>query len=371
MPMVSVRRAPSYDDRLMDETVAAHFEALGVEKDLSPEMRVLLKPNLLAGRAPALAVTTHPGLLGAVARWLRARGIRDIVLADSPGGVYTAAALRKVYAACGLNVLSPLVTLNEDVSSGERGGFTLIRPVLEADYIINCAKLKTHGLTVMSAGVKNLFGCIPGLKKPEFHCLKPTIGSFSDMLVALAQAISPQITLLDAVDCMEGNGPGGGTVRHMGVTLASRSPHALDEQAALLMGLRPSMVPVLRAARECGVLSGNVELAGDTPVPADPPFLLPDAITGRERLFSANGIFHRLCGRGRAYPSVLPEKCVGCGRCAESCPMHIIQIRSQKAVISEKGCISCFCCQEMCPAHAIEARRTHGERRIPRPSRLP
>ena len=96
MPMVSVRRAPSYDDRLMDETVAAHFEALGVEKDLSPEMRVLLKPNLLAGRAPALAVTTHPGLLGAVARWLRARGIRDIVLADSPGGVYTAAALRKV-----------------------------------------------------------------------------------------------------------------------------------------------------------------------------------------------------------------------------------------------------------------------------------
>ena len=87
MPMVSVRRAPSYDDRLMDETVAAHFEALGVEKDLSPEMRVLLKPNLLAGRAPALAVTTHPGLLGAVARWLRARGIRDIVLADSPGGV--------------------------------------------------------------------------------------------------------------------------------------------------------------------------------------------------------------------------------------------------------------------------------------------
>ena len=54
--------------------------------------------------------------------------------------------------------------------------------------------------------------------------------------------------------------------------------------------------------------------------------------------------------------SIDPQKCARCGRCAESCPMHLIRIENRKAVMTSRGCISCFCCQEMCPAHAIEAR---------------
>ena len=97
-------------------------------------------------------------------------------------------------------------------------------------------------------------------------------------------------------------------------------------------------------------------LAGDVLVPADPPFRLPDAILGKERFLSGNGLFHRFFGRGRALPRVDAAMCVGCGRCAESCPMHLIRIENRKAVMTSRGCISCFCCQEMCPAHAIEAR---------------
>lgn len=98
-------------------------------------------------------------------------------------------------------------------------------------------------------------------------------------------------------------------------------------------------------------------LTGDALVPASPPFRLPDAIVGKERFLSGNGLFHRFFGRGRALPRVDAAKCIGCGRCAESCPMHLIHIENRKAVMTSKGCISCFCCQEMCPAHAIEARR--------------
>lgn len=356
MPIVSVQAAGRYAPEILDRAVAAHFEALSVSGDLRPGMHVLIKPNLLAAREPALAVTTHPEVLAAVARWLRAHGISQITLADSPGGVYSAAMLKKLYAACGLSPLEELLTLNLDVSSGRCGGFTLITPVLKADYIINCAKLKTHGLTVMTAGVKNLFGCIPGLKKPEWHCLKPTIGAFSDLLIDLSQAVAPQITLLDAVDCIEGNGPGGGEVRHMGMTLCSRSPYALDEQAALLMGLRGDMPPTVQAARRRGLMQEPTVLAGDALIPADPPFRLPDAVLGKERFLSRKGLFHRFFGRGRALPHVDAAKCVGCGRCAESCPMHLIRIENRKAVMTSRGCISCFCCQEMCPAHAIEAR---------------
>ena len=81
MPIVSVQAAGRYDPEVLDRAVAAHFEALDVAGDLRPGMHVLLKPNLLAARDPALAVTTHPELLAAVARWLRAHGISVTVSA--------------------------------------------------------------------------------------------------------------------------------------------------------------------------------------------------------------------------------------------------------------------------------------------------
>ena len=61
-------------------------------------------------------------------------------------------------------------------------------------------------------------------------------------------------------------------------------------------------------------------------------------------------------------PSVETDNCVGCGKCAESCPAHIIRIKEdrsgrKRAVFQKKGCISCFCCQEMCPMKAIEVRK--------------
>lgn len=355
MPLVSLRAVARYEDALIDEAIAAHFEALRVAEDLKPGMRVLLKPNLLAACDPASAVTTHPALLAGVARWLRAHGVEHITLADSPGGPYTPAALRALYQACGLAPLAELLTLNEDVSYRSRGGFNLLTPVLEADYIINCAKLKTHGLTVMTAGVKNLFGCIPGLQKPEWHCRRPSLDGFANALVDLCETVKPDLTLIDAVDCIEGNGPGGGDVRRMGMTICSRSPYGADEIGAKLMGLPEGLFPVLQAARRRGLPGEAITLTGDALVPAVPPFRLPDAIVGKEKLFTANGLFHHFFGRRRR-PRVAADQCIGCGKCAESCPMHLIEIHDRKAFIRPKGCISCFCCQEMCPAHAINAK---------------
>ena len=354
MPIVSVHKTERYDEQLLDSAIAAHFAALNVAADIKPGMKVLIKPNLLTGRDPALAVTTHPAVLRAVAKWLRAHGVEHITLADSPGGMYTPALLRKFYAVSGFTALSDVLTLNEDCSHGEKNGFNILTPVLEADYIINCAKLKTHGLTVMSAGVKNLFGCIPGLQKPEWHAKRSTLDGFSDMLIDLCETVKPHLTLIDAIDCMEGNGPGGGTVRYMGYTLCSRSPYAVDEAGAQLMALPDRMAPIIRAARRRKLPAEPVSLCGDPIVPASPAFVLPDSVHGKERLLSFNGLFHHFFGRKRSYPKLVPDRCVGCGKCAESCPEHLIEIVDRKAVIQRKGCISCFCCQEMCPAHAID-----------------
>ena len=57
------------------------------------------------------------------------------------------------------------------------------------------------------------------------------------------------------------------------------------------------------------------------------------------------------------YPRIRRKSCVGCGKCAESCPQHTIAVRGGKAQIDYSKCIRCFCCHEMCPKHVIDIRR--------------
>ena len=47
------------------------------------------------------------------------------------------------------------------------------------------------------------------------------------------------------------------------------------------------------------------------------------------------------------------EKCVGCGVCAENCPMDLITEQDGKYVINEDECVSCGSCESNCPNEAI------------------
>ncbi len=370
MGIVSVCQVDAYREDLLERAIEQHFSRIRAEELIRPGMRVLLKPNLLAARKPETAVTTRPEILMAICKRLRSMGITDIVIADSPGGLYTPAMLHSIYSVSGLKRLSDVATLNQDVSweqvfcpeGFKNRTFNIIRPILQADVVINVAKLKTHSMTMLSAGIKNLFGSIPGLQKPEMHYRHPELEGFSNMLCELAKFVNPAITILDAIDCMEGNGPSNGTVRHMGLTMAARNVFEQDAYAATLMGLAPDKVAMLRIARERGWYDpSELQIVGDAAQAANPPFVLPDSagidfagvlpgfMRGPASKFLKK-VFHTV-------PKLDQSKCVGCGKCAESCPPRIIRIESGKAVFTAKGCISCFCCQEMCPAHAIQVKR--------------
>lgn len=55
-----------------------------------------------------------------------------------------------------------------------------------------------------------------------------------------------------------------------------------------------------------------------------------------------------------ARPFTIPERCQGCGTCAEVCPTIAINIEHSTSVIDRDLCNGCFDCMHACPEHAID-----------------
>jgi uncharacterized protein (DUF362 family) len=201
--------------------------------EIPPGSRVLLKPNLLSPAKPEEAVLTHPLVIRAAVEYVLARKALPLVY-DSPamgpfekilrdGGIR--ASLEGLDVACRPFQESEMVDIGPTF-----GEIDLAREVLEADVIINLPKLKTHGQMLLTLGVKNLFGCVVGYRKPEWHMRAGVDKAmFARLLVLIARRIRPAFTVLDGVLAMEGEGSGkGGVPRHIGVLMGSREPLALD-----------------------------------------------------------------------------------------------------------------------------------------------
>lgn len=374
MSVISITENKSYCQEEINEAVKLHFERFSIKEKLKPGMKVTIKPNLLMKRKPEEFTTTHPSLVEGTILFLQEIGIRDITVADSPGGLYTASALKGIYEASGMAAVCEKTgaKLNFDTGFENVGNetaklvksFPIINPVAQADFLIDICKLKSHGMTGLSGGVKNLFGCIPGLTKPEFHWRFPQKELFCQMLVDLCETVQPDFVLTDAVVSMEGNGPSGGTKRETGLILASDSPYDLDYYLSWLIGLEPQEILTVKAAVEDGLCVGcleDLELIGFSPkrimdfkLPQD---MSVDFISHVPGLFQkpVKAVTKRFL---TTKPAIRKKDCVGCGKCAESCPAKTIQITDGKAQINYSKCIRCFCCHEMCPVKAIDMKRS-------------
>lgn len=56
------------------------------------------------------------------------------------------------------------------------------------------------------------------------------------------------------------------------------------------------------------------------------------------------------------------QRCIGCGKCARSCPMRSMKIQDKKAAYNVHNCILCGVCTEVCPVDAIHyGRKKEGE----------
>lgn len=373
-PDVVVVGCADYSRGAVTDALEQVLKPLGGLDWVVPGMRVAIKANLVSFLKPEKAATTHPVLLCELVRMLVSKGA-SVVVGDSPGGLFTAAFVNRVYNATGMKAVEQAGgRLNSNFAEREAEfseasvcrKFRYTAWLDDADAIINFCKLKTHGMMAMTCGAKNMFGTIPGTLKPEYHFRYPDPRDFARMIVDLNQYFKPRLTIVDAVECMEGNGPTGGVPRHMGALIAGENSHKVDLVCAEMIGLRREDVPTLEAAFERGLIPVSRK---DLVVEGDPAvFTLADfqrIVTGNSHLFAGDGksLKGRLTGAflGKVLaqkPAVKCKQCVGCEVCYNICPVKAITMIDKVPRIDRKKCIRCFCCQEFCPQSAMVVRRT-------------
>lgn len=364
---VAVVRCKTYDVEAVKPALEEALNAVNGLDFVKSGMKIIIKPNLVSFKKPDAAATTHPALLEALVEMLLARGA-DVTIGDSPGGPHSLPLLNRVYAATGMDRLEKLGAklnrnMNEKTVDFPEGkvlkNFTYTEYLDEADAIIDFCKLKSHGMLGMSAAVKNLFGTIPGLKKPEVHYKFQNDAEFADMLVDLNEYFKPRLAICDAVVGMEGNGPTAGTPRQIGAIIASKSTYYADVVGAELIGMNIDGLPTLQAAYERGFApssSKNLRVYGDIRALTVDDFKAPP-VRGLSFMRKGN-VLHFISKAALEHKPTLKKRlCVGCGECARMCPAKAIEMKNKKPHINREKCIRCFCCQEFCPRAAMVAHR--------------
>lgn len=364
---VAVVRCKTYDVEAVKPALEEAVNAVNGLDFVKSGMKIIIKPNLVSFKKPDAAATTHPALLEALVEMLLARGA-DVTIGDSPGGPHSLPLLNRVYAATGMDRLEKLGAklnrnMNEKTVDFPEGkvlkNFTYTEYLDEADAIIDFCKLKSHGMLGMSAAVKNLFGTIPGLKKPEVHYKFQNDAEFADMLVDLNEYFKPRLAICDAVVGMEGNGPTAGTPRQIGAIIASKSTYYADVVGAELIGMNIDGLPTLQAAYERGFApasSKNLRVYGDIRALTVDDFKAPP-VRGLSFMRKGN-VLHFISKAALEHKPTLKKRlCAGCGECARMCPAKAIEMKNKKPHINREKCIRCFCCQEFCPRAAMVAHR--------------
>ena len=125
--------------------------------------------------------------------------------------------------------------------------------------IISAAKLKTHSGTIVTLGMKNMFGLLPDKFKAKYHAQ-----GISKVIVDINSVLRPALTVVDGFVGMEGSGPSRGDPVQMDTVIAGTDPVATDATAARIMGFDPHTISHIRRAHEKGIGEiDNIEVVGD------------------------------------------------------------------------------------------------------------
>lgn len=210
--------------------------------------KVLLKPNLVIGghksqRPDGVVTTTN--MIEWIIDILRDYGISDITIGD--GGVIHREINLNTLRAYEWSGVGPLAQkLGIETLDLNKGPFTTVdfdgipikiaTSILEADFVINMPVLKTHQLTKVSLGLKNLKGCMANQSKKNFHR-----NGLEESIALLGTKITTDLTIIDGTFGLQ-RGPVGNDAHRFDLIIAGKDVAEVDAIGAYILGLDPREV---------------------------------------------------------------------------------------------------------------------------------
>jgi len=235
----------------------------GMERFVPDGSRVVVKPNICHDYfGYEYAATTNPWVVGTVVKMCFEAGAKQVLVLDYPFGglserAYVKSGIQEQVLAAG-GELDPMPSLKykkTDIPQGKSIRETSIYDeVLNADVLINVPIAKTHGLAILTLGLKNVLGVIRD--RGVIH------RDLGQRVADLNTVIRPTLTVLDAVRILVKNGPTGGNledVQKLDTIIASSDIVAVDSYATAFFNMKPDQIPSISAAAAMGI--GTSDLA--------------------------------------------------------------------------------------------------------------
>ena len=376
--LVSIKKVDNYDFDKVKEGVIESLKPLGgITSFVTSGQKVLLKPNLLAASSPEKAVTTHPVVLAAVTSILKEVGA-IVMIGDSPGigdlnSVSKSTGIAKIVKEFDVEFAD---FSNEILFECEENFLAkkirLAKAVDDADVIITLPKLKTHVQMTMTCAIKNQFGLVLGMEKGQYHFRLKTRKALADVMVDINRIAKPALAICDAIDAMEGEGPGGGEPRHLGLIISSADLMALDVVACKIIGLNPELVPIIQSGKRQNFGETDlekIEVIGEKlEVVSVDDFKQISNLKGVLQILPFPNFMLEIFGKfWAAKPRIIEDKCIKCYKCRDGCPIAPPAIDPDiltKNKVNDKTCIRCYCCHEFCPVKAIGLKQSWIDRTI-------
>lgn len=333
----------------LKEPIARIFDDLGITS--IKNKNVFVKPNMLRAAKPNSGVVTNPQLICETVSFLLDAGA-DVIVGDN-AAPDNRRSTRDIALECGFLDASYGMFRNiGKYTKRIRRQNNLLkevhvsREIIDCDLLVSLPKFKTHELTTMSVALKNQFGIIPGGLKPYIHALFPKVDDFSKVLIEIYNIRQPDVIIVDCLDITDARGK----IFSPKKIITGNNGYAIDYVCALMAGIDPYDIPLLKIAIEDGLFNpDNIEIIGELEKLDNyaPPFRFPLRTSIVE--FIAKMLYRLQISR---VPIIDDTRCSKCLSCENVCPKRAIR----DLRIDYNKCIKCYCCIEVCPEAAIRTK---------------
>ena len=243
-------------------TQKAVEELGGIKSFVKRGDRVLIKANICGGNPTIRGSYTSPEVVDELVKMIRELGAEpSVVDSDMIWTKFDPVAEAEGWKKWAKQANVPLVNLAETeivrFNFGEGSAIGIVpvsKKMVEADVIISVPTMKTHLLTNVTLGMKNMYGTFPEENKAKFHRF-----GIENVVYEVNKAFTPHLTVIDGTIGGEAFGPLSCKPVGFQTIIASNDVVAADAVACQLMGYDPFSIAHIKKAHEEGLGYANVD----------------------------------------------------------------------------------------------------------------